>query len=653
MAQRRSVLSCGGRLRSVECVPVGACFRIAFVGMAVVGTAFGSTATPRALRTGWAGHAFDHLGGIHEQAETAAACGANIIYATGVGALGYCGLPPAKDLLRANAACAEYFKRARRHGIERILGYVCATSLVKLDQFDKNWSETFRAQFHTPPAQWRQQDRFGRPLASWYGGDYQPACMNHPDWRAYERYVVRQQLESGCDGVFFDNPTVHPQGCYCRYCMARFLEFLRQEGGQSFQPSAASPSQPEGGEVSLESARALALTRSNDFKRFRCTIAREFLADMRRFARSLRPGALITANNSLNSPDALYSQCHTYAYNPYELSKVEDFVVVEDMSSQPRTLPNGQMREYGPTYRQLHAICHNKPIVAVTLADGDYHTPPHLVRLAMAEAIAHDASYLLWPTWPEKERARMIAAIRPQVDLFRRYESFLSGTRPRRDAVLFLPFRRWLETTKCAVSELAAALTRANVQYEVISEDDLRAGSESAASAKSLRAVGDATVPRGLKDTKILIAESRSVFTPEELRIVETFLADGGVLVTAENKDWLRHVQALIAEPPVLAKGPPTVRCVIRDHPKATIVHLYNLNVERLSSFEDRVIPATDLQIVCRVPFGKIRSVRAITGDEDASMREVRFACFSGGRQSVVEVSVPKLAVAAMLIIQP
>jgi len=37
--------------------------------------------------------------------------------------------------------------------------------------------------------------------------------MNHPDWRTYERFMVRQQLESGCDGIFFDNPTVHPQGC--------------------------------------------------------------------------------------------------------------------------------------------------------------------------------------------------------------------------------------------------------------------------------------------------------------------------------------------------------------------------------------------------------------------------------------------------------
>ena len=82
----------------------------------------------------------------------------------------------------------------------------------------------------------------------------------------------------------------------------------------------------------------------------------DFLAAMRDYARSIRPNALITANNSLNSAEVLYSQCRSYAYNIYEMSQTEDFVVVEDMSSQPRTLANGQTFEYAPTYKQLHAI---------------------------------------------------------------------------------------------------------------------------------------------------------------------------------------------------------------------------------------------------------------------------------------------------------
>jgi hypothetical protein len=590
-------------------------------------------ASPPELRPGRAGHAFDHLDGLGEQAETAAACGANIVYVTGLGGFGYSGLPPAREVQAARRATSEYLKRARQHGIKLAIGYVCATSIVKLETFDRNWPPALRAQLHTAPAAWRQQDRQGRPLPSWYGGEYQPACLNHPDWRTYEKFIVRQQLESGCDGIFFDNPTVHPQGCYCEHCLRRFVEFLGREAG--FEGGKAKFGLPT--RFSLAAARTLAQTRTNDFLRFRCTIARDFLADLRAYARRIRPGALITANNSLNSPDVLYSQCRTYGYSPYEMSKAEDFVVVEDTSSQPRILPNGQTMEYGPTYRQLQALCHGKPLVAVTIAQGDYHTPPNLVRLAMAEAAAHDASYLLWPTWPEKERPRMIAGIRPQVELLRTNEALLNGARARRDAVLFLPFRRWVETKTCPASALAAALTRANVQYAVISEDDLRQGRRQLAN---------------LKATKVLVTESPAVFTPDERKLLERFVAQGGQVIAADRGGWLAEVQRAIGGAPIVT-GPPTVRAVVRDLKKATVVHLLNLDVQRLSSFTDQVRPATDLRVVCRVPFARVRSVRVVTADEGGTRGQRPFVSVPDQNQVVVETTVPRLDVAAFMVIEP
>src|SRR5207249_2136917 len=157
--------------------------------------------------------------------------------------------------------------------------------------FDKNWPAEFRSGFRASPSSWRQQDRDGNPLPSWYGGDYQPACMNNPDWRAYEKFMVRQQLEAGCDGIFFDNPTVHPQGCYCRYCMEKFGQFLGHSGDN------------------LAALREGAATNRSAFMSFRSTIARDFLAEMRNYARAVKPGALVTANNSLNSAEVLYAQC--------------------------------------------------------------------------------------------------------------------------------------------------------------------------------------------------------------------------------------------------------------------------------------------------------------------------------------------------------
>ena len=601
---------------------------------------------PPQLRVGVAGHAFDHLGALGDQAEAAAASGADIIYVTGLGSVGYQGLPPVEVLAAQRQATAAYLREAKRLGIHLAIGYVCATSIVKLETFDQNWPADFRARFHDPPAAWRQQDRDGKPLPSWYGGDYQPACMNNPDWRAYEQYIVRQQLESGCDGIFFDNPTVHPQGCYCRYCMEKFAEFLRGEG-------LLAGGGPGGLTDSVTALRELAQRQPAAFLRFRGTIARDFLAAMRRYARSIKRTALVTANNSLNSADVLYSQCRSYGYNIYELSQAEDFVVVEDMSSQPLTRADGRVVEYGPTYRQLHAISHGKPVVAVTLAEADYHTPPHLVRLAMAEAAANNASYLSWPTWPEPERQRMISLIRPEADFLRRNAALLNDTQARRETVLFLPFRNWLETNQCRASRLAADLVRANVQFEVICEEALRPGPEPRLQGGKFPAPASPALPEALRGTRLLVAAARSDFTKDELKLVEKFTRAGGLVITAERQDWLEEVQAALAPPAIRVSGAPAVRAIVRDQPRRTIVHLLNLNVQRLGSFEDKVNPVFDLSVAVCVPLKAVHAVHALTADDAAASGLVPFTARAMGRQSLVEITLPRLDIATMLVIVP
>jgi hypothetical protein len=598
-------------------------------------------AEPRELRVGVAGHAFDHLGAIGEQAKAATASGANIIYVTGLGGVGYLGLPAADAFATQRQAAAAYLRNAKRQGIRLAIGYVCATSIVKLETFDKNWSPAFRARFHQAPANWRQQDRNGNPLPSCYGGDYQPACMNNPDWRTYERFMVRQQLAAGCDGIFFDNPIVHPQGCYCDYCMEGFAQFLKREG---LLPAA--DSQP------VKTLRQLADKHPAAFMRFRCTIARDFLSVMRDYARSLKSSALVTANNSLNSADVLFSQCRTYGYNIYELSQAEDFVVVEDMSSQPLTRADGRVVEYGPTYRQLQAISHGKPLVAVTLADADYHTPPHLVRLAMAEAAANNASYLSWPTWPEKEWPRMISLIRPEADFLRQNADLLNDTRARHEVVLFLPFRNWVATDQCRASDLAAELARANVQFEVICEDELRPASEGRKLVGKVPAMTPAAPPDALRGAKVLLAPAHSDFTKGELKLMERFTRIGGSVITAEKADWLKDVVTAVGEPAIRMEGPATVRVIVRDQPRRTMVHVLNLNVQRLSSFEDKVMPVADLRVAVHTPLKKVRSVRALTADAAASAGTLQFTSTAKGRDTLVQLILPRLEISTILVIE-
>ncbi|MFA6241561.1 MAG: hypothetical protein WC655_11555 [Candidatus Hydrogenedentales bacterium] len=578
----------------------------------------GAQAAPD-LRVGAAFHAFEHLHSFSHQSEAAAACGVTVIYASGLGGDGYNGLPPADTWAERLNAEAAYAKQAKAQGIKTVLGYLCATSIVGIDTFGVNWTPEQRAEFGSTPDTWLQQDVYGKPLPSWYGGQYKPACMNNPDWRAYEKYMVRKQLETGHDGIFFDNPTVHNQGCYCPHCMKGFAAFLRAEGETV-----------EDG--SLESLRKLAQDHASDFKRYRCTIARDFFKEIREYARLINPHAVITANNSLNAPGSFYSQCQGYAYNIYEMSKTEDFVVIEDTSTQPRVLQDGKVIEYGPTYAALQAIVHDKPLVAVTIAEGDYHTSAHLVQLAMAEAAAHKASYMLWSTWPDDKRPGMIAAVRPYADWLRSHTDVLNASTPRRDACLLLPFQRWLQTEDCVALKLAARLKRANIQFEVLSEDDFTAARAGAA--------------------RVTLLESRDVASEPAKQTLQSLEQAGKPVVTAESPRWFESLQKAIGSPSLTIDGPATVRGVVRDTKTSTVVHVYNLNVERLSSFEDKITPAENLRVSVLVPFAQVKSVQFSSADPETPSREIEFAATAEGSGSRIEVTIPKIEVSAMIVIE-
>ena len=576
-------------------------------------------APPSALRTGVAGHAFDHDGVNTDQGEAAVASGCNIVYCGYIGDWGYNGLLEESKMAGVRKAMADYIKKSKKAGVRLAIGYVCATSIVKLDTFDRNWPAIFRSQFHSRPAEWLQRDKNGKPLPSWYGGDYRPACMNNPDWRAYEKNILDMELASGCDGIFFDNPTVHPDGCYCEFCMKKFAEFLKSDSGIALPPNS-----------SIAELRKQALAHPREFLKFRSTIASDFLEEMENYAHSIKRGVLITCNNSLNTPDVLFSQIRADGYNINELSRVEDYVLVEDMNTQPRTA-GGRIFEYGPTYKELHAISHDKPVVAVTVADAEYHTPPNLMRLAMAEAAANDASYLAWPTWPEAERKRMAATVRPEADFLRQNQKLLNNTTPRCDVTLFLCFRRWLDTDHCTVSDIAAALGRENVQFAVYSEENF----------DELTADRDGRRP-------VLVIESRSVLNDEEKRAVRDFERNGGRIVAADQKEWLAELKRDVEKPSVIVEGPASVRVVARDQGSHTIVHIYNLNVEKTSPYGDQVHPVDNVRVTVRKASGRIHSIRVLSADAAGA----EFTSETEEKGTVAVINLRHLEISAIAVIE-
>ena len=150
----------------------------------------------------------------------------------------------------------------------------------------------------------------------------------------------------------------------------------------------------------------------------------------------------------------------------------------------------------------------------------------------------------------------------------------------------------------------------------------------------------------------MLLTDTGSDFTAVESKAVARFSQAGGKLVTADRPDWLAAVQTAIGQPSVTVQGPPSVRTVLRDQPGRTVAHLLNLNVQRLSSFQDRVEAATNLVLTLRVPFKKVRLVQALTADADSTSGPLTFTTQSEGKETVVQVSVQRLEVSLMVIIE-
>jgi hypothetical protein len=72
--------------------------------------------------------------------------------------------------------------------------------------------------------------------------------------------------------------------------------------------------------------------------------------------------------------------------------------------------------------------------------------------------------------------------------------------------------------------------------------------------------------------------------------------------------------------------------------------------VERLSSFEDRVHPATDVALRLRVPFSDVRSATALTADANATAGKIPFTIERAAGETWIAVTLPKLELSTILV---
>jgi hypothetical protein len=230
----------------------------------------------------------------------------------------------------------------------------------------------------------------------------------------------------------------------------------------------------------------------------------------------------------------------------------------------------------------------------------------------------------------------MIAAIQPQVKFVRDNESLLNGTTARRDVLLLLPYRRWLDTDQCFTAKLSAELTRENIQFEVVCEDHFTIEN----------------LVTGHKEPPVLVIESPAILSPKDKATVQQFVQAGGHVVYADQTNDICETLKRLKDPAVTLVAPKTVRAVVRDQPGTTLVHLLNLNVMRKSSFEDKIQPALDIKVSCRVPFRSVKSVQILSADRGTTTGTTQFETRISADGALVELTIPRLEVAAILKVE-
>ena len=323
--------------------------------------------------------------------------------------------------------------------------------------------------------------------------------MNNPDWRAYERFMVRQQLEAGCDGIFFDNPTVHPQGL-----LLPLLHGADSPSSSGRRVAAGRGPQP------VDTLREFADKHPAAFMRFRSTIARDFLADMRDYARSLK---------------------HTRAHHRQQQSELRrrPLLPMPQLRLQHlRAEPGGRFRGGGGHVQPAaHAGGRAGRRIRADLQAASGHQPREAGgrRHAWPRGIITRRPISCGWRWlkrrpimrrisrgrPGRRRngQRMIAA-HPATGGFAPAARRACSTTPGRAVMWFCSCRSatgW-SPANAGLPASPPSWQRANVQFEVVCEDDLRPDSGPRVLTGKAPAGSSRGIPAGLRGTKVLLAAS-------------------------------------------------------------------------------------------------------------------------------------------------
>jgi hypothetical protein len=226
---------------------------------------------------------------------------------------------PWNDEERAVAQFGRQVKEARELGMRYCGGAAFRTAFRGMIDFDENWRDslclTIEGQPITVPWLWDQKHKDGHP-AYWF-------CSNAPGYRAYLKWQVMMAMKVDVDGLHIDDyngtaGTEYHGGCFCKYCLGMFAEYVQRNVsperlGQLGIPSAGKFDYRaflnERGVKTVEEYRRILNSSDHlgpDYVRFLYFSAAEFVGQARRYAERLSGHPiLLSVNSSCSNPKSL------------------------------------------------------------------------------------------------------------------------------------------------------------------------------------------------------------------------------------------------------------------------------------------------------------------------------------------------------------
>lgn len=223
----------------------------------------------------------------------------------------------------------------------KVSGYVQSSNCAYLGSFkDKDWYAL---------------DPHGHKI-HYYTGRYM-TCLNHQGWRDQVKERVKFIIETGADGVFWDNPWVGGVGEEWRGAIVGNIGCYHPESQKAYQAACGEP---------IPLVLDLKDPRTQHYLQWRGEQVTAALQDWADYARSLKPDVLISANNfDTFNRNALVEVGMDFP----AMAQVQDVMLIENFAM-PRLLSTGGVVSNAAVIGAAQQLANDKPVSTVTYEHG-------------------------------------------------------------------------------------------------------------------------------------------------------------------------------------------------------------------------------------------------------------------------------------------